>query len=876
MRLMMRWVKIVIYFFLLLMVMLFAAWFTIPHWLPRLASYWLPTGVQLSLSQPRWQNNALTLPAVTLNSEQCLLATLSHLSVAYPLADNKTHHYWLVHSHDVNLNSECFANLPKKNSNQQTPLVINDVLSAIPPLSLTIDHFSLAPWQAFAGKLTVNTVDNQPSFAYQNEKLALTGQITNQNKLSIKQFSLQLPEQSVTLQGDLTLPLTSHQLPEKGQLNAEVLTKHYANPLLITMNWQDNAGYLTVEDKTKHYALVELPWHYDPQQFQIINGRWQWLDMEKPLTGHVDLTIDQWQKGLDTTRFTGRINLLTQGKRGKGNIVLSVKPSEINLLKTGIPFQLTGNINIADIIISVSLPMRISGFLESPQIAFLPGSLFRARGNITDKLSIKEIRLPLAGTRLTMQGFSGRLQSIVSIADEQWGICKIHFDGQADNFIPDRGIWRWRYWGTGYLPPLNANWDIAGKGSWHDTLISFDSQSTGFDQIKYGIVTMLSPRLQLTKPLQWQRDKAMPEVSGELLLTTQKTWFRRHSYLPPTSITATLTGSDPDNVMLKGLISAKNIQPIIFYSRWDGERLRGEARWPQQPLKVAQSLFPNTTHIKIRNGTFYAQAAFSAAAKQGFMAGGHWVVKEGAAWLKNGYVNGVDFILPWRLKESVWQLGIKSPVQLRIKQLNNLFNMKAISADLQGFYPATLKQPLILSNVKMNLLDGWISIDQLKQPQTDASRLFIRDIDLSYLLQSLKVKQFALSGRINGELPLYLNRKDWIIKDGWLENKGYLTLRLDKDTVDSIEKNNMSAGAAINWLRYLEINRSHANVNLDKQGELMLNAQIYGVSPLVDKRREVRLNFNHKQNIFQLLQSLQFASDLEDKLQQHYENVNQR
>ena len=42
-----------------------------------------------------------------------------------------------------------------------------------------------------------------------------------------------------------------------------------------------------------------------------------------------------------------------------------------------------------------------------------------------------------------------------------------------------------------------------------------------------------------------------------------------------------------------------------------------------------------------------------------------------------------------------------------------------------------------------------------------------------------------------------------------------MTLRIDKDTADAIVKDNMVAGAAINWLRYMEISQSWTRINLD-------------------------------------------------------------
>jgi hypothetical protein len=48
---------------------------------------------------------------------------------------------------------------------------------------------------------------------------------------------------------------------------------------------------------------------------------------------------------------------------------------------------------------------------------------------------------------------------------------------------------------------------------------------------------------------------------------------------------------------------------------------------------------------------------FSAAADQGFEAGGHGVLKSGSAWMPDNQINGVDFVLPFRFSEGTWSLA---------------------------------------------------------------------------------------------------------------------------------------------------------------------------------------------------------------------------
>lgn len=126
-----------------------------------------------------------------------------------------------------------------------------------------------------------------------------------------------------------------------------------------------------------------------------------------------------------------------------------------------------------------------------------------------------------------------------------------------------------------------------------------------------------------------------------------------------------------------------------------------------------------------------------------------------------------------------------------------------------------------------------------------------------------------MSGAFSGALPLWLNNEKWIVKDGWLANSGPMTLRLDKDTADAVVKDNMTAGSAINWLRYMEISRSSTNINLDNLGLLTMQANITGTSRVDGKSGTVNLNYHHEENIFTLWRSLRFGDNLQAWLEQN-------
>lgn len=845
-----------------------ALWVSIPRWLPAVAHYYLPEGVLLSVSQPKLQRMGVSIEHIALKTESCTLANLDNFVFSYHKAQIDKLQF---NSQQLAIDEQCFSMMPtsKQEETATVPLEINSLLTSIPHLSVNIDNVLFKENVRYQGALQLKTQNNGRLITYQGKNAQLGLFIRDNQWLDIKQLKVNLPDDNhIELAAEIALPLNIASLPEKGTINATLLASHYPHPLVFILEWIGQSGTISIAEQGGGHALALLPWTVTPENIAIEQGRWEWFGVDQPLRGGVNINIAQWQKGLADLRLTARLNVMTEGKAGKGNLVLSIPETAVNWLDAEIPIQITGVVNKELMQASAQLPVKVTGMLTDPTIEFQSGSLFRFKGPVTETLTITDARLPLAGTTLSSKGFNGRLNAIVVAQDSIWGDYRIHFQGKAIDFLPDNGTWQWRYWGDGNLLPLKARWDIAGTGYWADKVVSFEKLTTGFDVLKYQNTTMTAPRLSLESPFRWIRDEQNPVFNGKLKLTSQRIDFPEGGFLDRADFIATVNGDSPFNFNVKGELSAKpNIGPIAINTRWDGARLRGQMRWPSQPINVFQSLIPADLGMTLDKGELYTQADFSIAPGQGLMAGGHLVVKQGGMWLKDGVLEGLDFILPWRLNGNEWQLGVKQPVQLRIKRVNNLFEMTDITADLQGFYPATESKPLVLSNVNVAMLDGTISLAKLAIPQHDAAIISIDNIQLSHLFTLLKVTQFAASGKVSGEFPFFINNNQWIIKDGWLANSSYLTLRLDKDFVDSIDENNMSAGVAMAWLRYLEISRSWTRVNLSNLGELVLEAEIQGTNPLEDKRRQVNFNYRHEENVFQLWRSLRFGSQLEEWLE---------
>lgn len=847
-----------------IILLIIALWQTLPRWLPRAIAPWLPQGSQLVLQGPlRWQQGALHLAGLKFSAQGCAIANVSNLKLSYQTGT------WRLNSERADVDTACLSKLPAA-AEDSAPLTLDQLQAMLPPVDLTINLLTLTPWQAYAGKLQLSSAANGQRLHYQGKNISAEAVLDEHQQLTLNKLSITPPNSTtpVQLTGKITVPLDMDSLPNQGELQGELQTAYLEKPLLLNLHWQQQQGVLTLTEKGSEQPLAMLPWALTPKQISIEKGEWRWPYLEQPLSGGLNVALHDWSQGFDETQITARLNVITAGHNGKGNAVLTLGPGSLSLTNSDLAFQLTGQANLANLSLTASIPGIISGSALNPTLVLQPGSLLRAWGNPAPDVKLEEARLPLAGVKVTVDGITGRLQAIISASENYWGHFKLHLDGQAQSFWPDHGQWQWRSWGNGKLPPLQAAWDVAGSGRWQDTTITLDRLSTGFDRMKYGLVTVATPRLMLSQPIQWQRDVKAPSLTGGVQLKADKTSFGEGSYLPASVLDLQLQGTGPDSFQWQGALQAEQIGPITLRGRWDGERLRGEGWWPKQSLTVFQPLISPDLNIKLREGEFYAQSAFSAARVQGFEAGGHWVVRNGGMWLPDGEMSGLDFVLPYRLKNHLWQLGAKRPIMLRIKSIKTLFEMQNITADLQGTYPYSEAYPLTLSNIGVDMLNGHISLSALRMPQHDAAVLKLDQIDLSALFTALKPKQFAMSGRINGELPLYLNHPQWLVQNGWIANAGVMTLRLDKDMADAIGSNNLATGAAIDWLRYMEINRSKARVDLDNLGELTLKAHIDGVNPQKNAKREVILNYSHQENVFQLWRSLRFGDNLQEWLEQ--------
>ncbi|TCV99846.1 YdbH family protein [Biostraticola tofi] len=832
-------------------------WFSFPSLAPWAARFLLADDVRLEVSgRPTWRDGHLRLPEITLWRSHCRWINAEHPDIS------RHEGIWRINLRQITLDTRCPSSSAAPEGGD--PL---SQLTTLPAIDLHLDRLVVLPWQEQGGQVSLSHRQDDTRLSFIGKQLALDLRL-NDRVVSIEDIRINgVPMQpELHLQGRIELASTPELGVDKGKVNSQVSLKD-GTLLDVSLAWQQRQGVLTITDNRMAITLARLPWIINGNDLRIEGGNWRWPYLTAPLSGGMSLTLSNWLSGIDTMGISARVNMLSQGLRGKANAVLAVGPGPLSITDNQLDLRLTGRANHDDLSVNIALPARLEGPLTSPRLAMLPGALVRLVGQVSDVLDIDNARLPLAGVKLTSQGIDGRLQAILAAANPQSGRLKLHLDGRASQFLPDKGTWRWRYWGGGELKPINGAWTLDGRGSWIDDTVSLTELNGRLNSLHYGLISARRPALSLKTPFHWRRSAANPSLSGEVRLAAGRIDIERAGHLDNPTINLRIFGRDPQWFNWSGKLQAGEVGPVTLSGRWDGSRLRGQAWWPRQSLRAFQPLLNPDLAITLDEGEFYAQTAFSAAPGQGLLAGGHGVVRNGDLWLGDTRLSGVDLTLSYRLADEQWQLGPHQPLSLHIDKVATPVALNQVNIAVKGYYPFSHQRPLVLTRLDTHMLGGQVSLTPLSLPQQAAAILSIDSIEMSELITALKPKQLAISGRVSGQLPIDFNSPQGYVRNGWVANDNLMALRLDRQFADAIAGKNMAAGLAIDWLRYMEITRSRATIDVSRAGELVLKAQVNGTNPQINAKRAVTLNYRHQENIFMLWQSLRFGGTLEQTVE---------
>jgi len=177
---------------------------------------------------------------------------------------------------------------------------------------------------------------------------------------------------------------------------------------------------------------------------------------------------------------------------------------------------------------------------------------------------------------------------------------------------------------------------------------------------------------------------------------------------------------------------------------------------------------------------------------------------------------------------------------------------------------------LVAQNIAGETLGGSFNIANVSWPfQAERSvDVQLNSIDLEKLLELDQQQGIVITGKISGNLPVYLDGQQWLIKEGELHNVSNGIIQVMNNTVVAeLKANSPELKLAFDALQNLHYHQLSSVVSMADDGYMLLATVIKGRNPELDN--EVNLNLNLNYDLLGLLQSLDITKQVEKRIIKH-------
>ncbi len=224
------------------------------------------------------------------------------------------------------------------------------------------------------------------------------------------------------------------------------------------------------------------------------------------------------------------------------------------------------------------------------------------------------------------------------------------------------------------------------------------------------------------------------------------------------------------------------------------------------------------------------------------------------------------------------QLRSLRPGSVAIKAIKGPIVMDDIKATMQVQPPAKGKVPaLLVQDGSLGIFDGTIQVKNCRyDPSRSTNRctLFLNNLDAAAILALHQVEGLTVSGRMNGSIPVGLDKSGFSVANGSLHSAGAGGVIHYLPSSEALKNSPYSEYV----LKALEDYRYHslvASLTYAPDGTMLAGMQLQGRSPGLETSRPVHINLQVEQNLLSLLRSLQYSqgltSELNRRVQQHYQ-----
>ena len=171
-----------------------------------------------------------------------------------------------------------------------------------------------------------------------------------------------------------------------------------------------------------------------------------------------------------------------------------------------------------------------------------------------------------------------------------------------------------------------------------------------------------------------------------------------------------------------------------------------------------------------------------------------------------------------------------------------------------------------INDLKAEILGSVLSSPEfIYDPGTETSHinLSVNNLDIGKVIELQQIDGLDATGKLDGTLPLEISDQGLSVKGGRFSNQkdgGTIHYKVDPSVAQSLD--NPLTDTVLNALSEFTYQVLTADVDYQTDGELLVNFHIEGSSPHLENNRPVHLNINSEQNVLSLLESLEYANNL--------------
>lgn len=883
-------------------------WWIAPKQIERVVNYFLAPNYSVQLAD-NWTINTkgLTLPILQVNSAKCTLADLHNIQLSGWFSPHLT-------VGNAIIDYACIQTMPS--SHDKTPLKLTALFATIPTFEMNIKQFQVSNGNNLVPPVfqdilnadisaTVNRNRDQfqLNLSAQNDKgLILHHQSTfsPQDNHFIWQGTLHYqPEEKQSYQSHFNVQLNDEilQIQPKGEITFTWQNPHFSvNNGEATLSWEGENGVIKAQDLTRKSPLLDVPFIFTQNGLEITWGTFYWtFDGYQPIKGFLGLSLRTPPKGWLPFGVDTNIIVQTFGEYGKGEIVISGENGEIGggEKQDQIRFNLKtrGDLRYNNTVAHTNLTYHLGGSFDDPLLRFNENSIFKMDNQQQD--TNIHVRLPLDHIQIGKYGLNGRLQATLKGFTPQFSAIDVKLDGQADEFIagiktvfelrdPQQKLqnaesnannrWDWTIQGNAYWNTLKTPVKLQGVGFWQGDHIELNQLTAYSDKIQTNGITMSPLSLELKDHLRWDYEKS--HIRGLLQIKSERIAFDYGGAFTQPVFGVGIDGESIERFNIAGDLKAGTLGPIDLRARYENQKLTGKISWQKQSANVFQSLFPQQWGWLIHNGNIKGASNFNIDHKGIKMKGDVHLYNAGLSF-PDGEIEDLDIRFPVNYQNNALQNSTKNPIKVSVRNMRKgaLF-LNDAAFNLSGTYPNSKAKPLTLSNVRIGLFDGELTIDKLNFPQDKIATLKFRNIDLQRVITMAQYNQVHLEGRVNATLPFWLNHPACLICDGTLQQADKMRIKLNDEVAKGLKKGGLTESILVDLLKEMELQNTHANIHLAPNGQMNLRATIKGFNVNNPNHAPITLNYHHQENMFELWNMIDYGAQFEQNLQyQLYQNL---